>query len=331
MGDPAGIGPLVITEALEKSRSVLESHRVIVIGCGADLQRAAERLGRGWTPQPLPGVPWSSDPEVEPGRVGFVEASGGHWQASIPGEPTRAGGHLQVAAIDDALQLVEAKRAQAIVTGPVSKVAIVASGTPFTGHTEHLAKAAGLAADDVTMMFAGPHLRVALLTTHLALADVPRAITRRRVEGTILRLIEALERWWRVPNPKVVVLGLNPHAGEEGLFGTEELELLAPTVQALQEDERRCAGARIDGPVPSETGLRGVVEGRWDGAVALYHDQATIPCKLLDMGRSVNVTLGLPFLRTSVDHGVAYDAALTGQADPGSMIAALKLAAELTV
>jgi 4-hydroxythreonine-4-phosphate dehydrogenase len=179
------------------------------------------------------------------------------------------------------------------------------------------------------MIFIGPSLKVALVTTHLPLAEVPRALTVDRIAGTLSRVVTALRVLWRIDGPRVVVLGLNPHAGEDGLLGHEERAVITPAIARFRASPEAC-GAEVAGPAPSETGLRGVLEGRYDCAVAMYHDQATIACKLLEKGRSVNVTLGLPFVRTSVDHGVAYDAAASGTADPGSMIAALELAARLT-
>ena len=326
MGDPAGIGPLVTVAALDHFTELATTHRLIVIGSAAELARAAARSGCGWHPVELPSRPWDEPPPIERGRVGLIDIDDGAAELTQPGVATAAGGRLQIAAVDEAIAMVKAGEAEAIVTGPVSKVAITRAGIPFTGHTEHLARAAGGAPDGVTMMFAGEALRVALVTTHLPLGQVPAALTIDRISATIERVCDALARWWRILRPRVVVLGLNPHAGEEGLFGEEEAAVIAP---AIERARRRCGAAEITGPVSSEAGLRAVQAGRVDCAIAHYHDQATIGCKLLDMGRSVNVTLGLPFLRVSVDHGVAYDAARTGEADPGSMIAALRLAAKL--
>jgi 4-hydroxythreonine-4-phosphate dehydrogenase len=212
----------------------------------------------------------------------------------------------------------------------VSKIAITKAGVHFTGHTEHLARAAGIASDQVTMMFVGHSLRVALVTTHLPLRDVPAALTVERIAATLARVVTALRDWWGFKRPRVVVLGLNPHAGEEGLLGREEVEVIAPAIEAAASLPA-CQRALIEGPVPSEVGLRRAAAGLYDCAVAHYHDQATIPCKLLELGQTVNVTLGLPYLRTSVDHGVGYDAAATGDVDWGSMTDALRLAADLTI
>lgn len=330
MGDPAGVGPLVTVRALHLRPELSRTHQIAVIGTGPDLALAAERCETPWDPLALPPPPWTGSSEIPAGRIGLSRPEGLPETAPAePGRPTAAGGRAQLAFIDAALSALLKGGAEAIVTGPVSKIAICRACGPFTGHTEHLARAAGVDPEAVTMMFAGPRLRVALVTTHLPLSRVSAALTIVRVRGALERVAAALRGWWRIARPRIAVLGLNPHAGEEGLLGDEEAQVIAPAIEAF----RRTPGgedAEISGPMPSEVGLLGAWEGRFDCALALYHDQATIPCKLLERGRSVNVTLGLPFLRTSVDHGTAYDAAATGEADPGSMVAALDLAAELT-
>jgi 4-hydroxythreonine-4-phosphate dehydrogenase len=339
MGDPAGVGPLVTVQALARVPRVLESHRIVVVGTSADLEAAARTVGCEWdtTTISLPhrgrarvGVV-TNHLDIPPGRVGILVPEGVPDLAATPGHPTIEGGRAQLAFIDAALGLVTGGLADALVTGPVSKVSICRAlgGESFTGHTEHLARAAGVATDAVTMIFIGPRLRVALVTTHLPLADVPRALTVDRIAWTLSRVVTALRDRWRIDRPRVVVLGLNPHAGEDGILGSEERTVIAPAIARFRASPE-ARGAEVAGPAPSETGIRDVLEGRFDCAVAMYHDQATIACKLLEKGRSVNLTLGLPFVRTSVDHGVAYDAAASGTADPGSMIAALELAARLT-
>ena len=325
MGDPAGIGPLVTVAALHALPELLSSHRVVVVGCHPTLEGAAARLGLTWNATLAdPASPIA----IDAGELGLIEPPGASAEAHEPGVPTLRGGALQVAAIDIAAALVMDHRADAIVTGPVSKIAITRAGVPFSGHTEHLARAAGVSSDAVTMMFAGPKLKIALTTTHLPIRDVSGAVSVDRLLGTIRRVAEALFVWWGISRPRVVVLGLNPHAGEEGLIGDEETTVIAPAVDRARE---LIPNAAISGPVPSEVGLRRALEGAYDAVIAHYHDQATIPSKLIEMGRAVNVTLGLPFIRTSVDHGVAYDAAMSGVVDSGSMAAALMLAASLTL
>jgi 4-hydroxythreonine-4-phosphate dehydrogenase len=314
-------------EALALRPDLSVSNRIAVVGSRADLELAALRLARQWHPIELPSADHLVHLEI--GQIGLIQPDDISRDPAEPGHPTSEGARAQLAFIDTALAAVLAGHADALVTGPVSKIAICRECTPFSGHTEHLARAAGIEPDQVTMLFAGPKLRVALTTTHLPLVEVSAALTRERVQETLGRVVTSLRSWWAIPRPKVAVLGLNPHAGEEGLLGKEELQVIAPAIERFRQTSLGSM-AELTGPIPSEVGLRGAWEGRFDCVLAHYHDQATIPCKLLEMGRSVNVTLGLPFLRTSVDHGTAYDAAAAGKANPGSMVAALELAARLT-
>ena len=242
-----------------------------------------------------------------------------------PGHPTRAGGRAQLDYVDRAADAALAGAADAIVTAPVSKAAIADAhpGLAFVGHTEHLAARAG--SPPVAMMFHGPRLKVALVTTHIPLADVPRALTTARIVEVGVLLEDALVRWFGVARPRIAVAACNPHAGEGGMFGDEEGRLVVPAVRTLS----RRRGARYSGPVPADAVFRDAASGALDGVVALYHDQATVPVKLLDFRRAVNVTVGLPFVRTSVDHGVAYDLAGSGRAAPQSLRAAIRLAAEI--
>lgn len=332
VGDPAGVGPLVTVGGISSLPGVTRSHQVLVIGSRASLRQAADRLCHEWADDAIPLPPWreGAPPEIGVGRVGVIEPAGVELAPPRPGEPTPEGGRLQLVSIDLAVELVRAGLARAMVTGPVSKIAISNTGFHFTGHTEHLARAAGLAPDQVTMMFVGHRLRVALVTTHLPIAEVPSALNTERIAGTLGRVVTALRSWWGFRRPRVAVLGLNPHAGEEGLLGREEVDVIAPAIEAASSIPE-CEGALIEGPLPSEVGLRRAAAGLYDCAVAHFHDQATIPCKLLEQGQTVNVTLGLPYLRTSVDHGVGYDAAASGEVDWGSMTDALRLAADLTI
>jgi 4-hydroxythreonine-4-phosphate dehydrogenase len=239
-----------------------------------------------------------------------------------PGRPTPAAGRSQCDAIDRALQCVTSRSADALVTGPVSKHAIASAGIPFVGHTEHLQQRTG--APFVVMLFAGPRLRTALVTTHLAIRDVPAALTVSAIRDTIVVAARAMREQFAIVKPRVVVAGLNPHAGEGGMFGDEEERVIGPAVAeatALLADD-----ATLRGPVAAEAAFRQARDGAWDLVVAMFHDQATIASKLLDFGDAVNVTLGLPIVRTSVDHGTGYDIAGRGVADPRGMIAAMRLA-----
>jgi 4-hydroxythreonine-4-phosphate dehydrogenase len=222
-----------------------------------------------------------------------------------------------VRAVEDAQQ----KRVDAIATAPINKEAFRLAGLPWNGHTDLLAHLTGTR--DVAMMFYSDALRVVLATVHIALADVPRALTRESLEATIALTARELPRFG-VAAPRIAVAGLNPHAGEHGLFGREEETAIAPAIAAA-----RGRGIDVSGPFPADTVFVRARRGQFDVVVACYHDQGLIPVKLVAFGQAVNVTLGLPIVRTSVDHGTAFDIAGKGVADPESMIAAVLLAARL--
>ena len=224
---------------------------------------------------------------------------------------------LIVRAVDDAM----AGRVAAVVTAPISKEAFSLAGLPWRGHTDLLAHLTR--SPFVAMMFESPALRVVLATVHVALRDVPALITRDRIERTVRLTAAELPRFG-IERPRMAVAGLNPHAGEHGLMGTEEDEAIVPALGACRDD-----GLDVAGPLPPDTVFSRAARGEFDAVVACYHDQGLIPVKLLAFGESVNVTLGLPIIRTSVDHGTAFDIAGRGIADPGSMIQAVRLAARL--
>jgi 4-hydroxythreonine-4-phosphate dehydrogenase len=209
----------------------------------------------------------------------------------------------------------------AIATAPINKEAFRLAGLPWAGHTDLLAHLTG--AERVAMMFHSDVLRVVLATLHIPLIEVPRALTRESLEGTIALTAGEMPRFG-VSAPRIGVAGLNPHAGEHGLFGDEEERVMAPAISAC-----RARGIDVSGPFPADTLFGRAVRGEFDVVVACYHDQGLIPVKLLAFGQAVNVTLGLPIVRTSVDHGTAFDIAGRGVADPRSMIAAVRLAARL--
>ena len=224
-------------------------------------------------------------------------------------------------AIVRATEDARAGRVQAIVTAPINKAAFAAAGFPWRGHTDLLAHLCGV--PEVAMMFWSDRLRVVLATVHIPLAEVPRALTRERLLGTIRLTAQSLPRFGVVA-PRLAVAGLNPHAGESGLLGAEEEAIVVPTVTAARSE-----GIDISGPFPADTIFVRAARGEFDAVVALYHDQGLIPVKLLAFGRAVNVTLGLPIVRTSVDHGTAFDIARQGVADEGSLVEAVLLAARL--
>jgi len=238
--------------------------------------------------------------------------------------PGRLSGEAGRAAYDAILRAVDAamsRRVDAIATAPINKEALRLAGLPWNGHTDLLAHLTG--APHVAMMFHSEALRVVLATVHIALADVPRALTSDALQATIDLTARELPRFG-ITHPRIAVAGLNPHAGEHGLFGVEETTAIAPAIEAC-----RARGVDVSGPFPADTLFVRARRGEFDVVVACYHDQGLIPVKLVAFGQAVNVTLGLPIIRTSVDHGTAFDIAGKGVADPESMIAAVLLAAKL--
>jgi 4-hydroxythreonine-4-phosphate dehydrogenase len=298
-GDPAGIGPEVTLKALARPE-VRALGDIAVAGDPAHLERTARELG-------LPA------PErVEPaGDAGAVR----------PGQLSAEGGAAAVAAITRAVELIQAGTYDALVTAPINKEAIRLAGFPWPGHTELLAELAGAA--DVRMLLVTDRLRVVHVTTHRSLRGAIEAATRDRVLRTIELGAGGMRRLG-VERPRVAVAGLNPHAGEGGLFGDEELREIGPAVEAS-----RAAGFDVSGPLPPDTVFWRASGGEFDLVVAMYHDQGHIPVKLSGFDEGVNVTLGLPFPRSSVDHGTAFDIAGRGVARWQSMAAAIRVGARL--
>jgi 4-hydroxythreonine-4-phosphate dehydrogenase len=243
-------------------------------------------------------------------------------RARTPGRLDPANSRYVIEVLERAIRGCLAGEFDAMVTAPVQKSVINDAGIVFTGHTEFLAEAAK--APHVVMMLVGGGLRVALATTHLALSEVPRAITREGLIRTLQVLDADLRKRFRISRPRILVAGLNPHSGESGHFGTEDEEIIAPALA-----DARAKGIDASGPLPADTLFVPERLKRADCVLAMYHDQGLPVLKYASFGRGVNVTLGLPFVRTSVDHGTALDLAGTGSADPGSLIEAVKLAIEL--
>lgn len=307
VGCPCGIGPEVTASALS---AVTAKHPAVSFVVHGDAGALADAGA-------LRGVRWG-----EMTRVRIAPASALSAADRRPGPSTLAAGGAQLVAFDAALDTVIAGAADALVTGPVDKASVTRSGTAFLGHTEHLSRRCGAAR--AVMMFAGPRLRTSLVTTHRPIARLSAELTRDAVRETALITARSLVTWFGIPLPRVVVCGLNPHAGEGGLIGRDEIDVIAPAVE-----EARAAlgpGVELAGPMGAESAYRKAKDGRFDAVVAMFHDQATIASKLLDFGDAVNVTLGLPIIRTSVDHGTGADIAGRGVADEGGMVAALEMA-----
>ena len=325
MGDPAGIGPEIIVKALSKLRGsrVRQLCRPVVIGNLAVIEKAAKRLK---SPIEIRSI---ADPEsAGASRAGIdvMDIKNADLSRRVIGRPNAACGRAAVEAIRTAVRLAMDRRVAAIVTAPISKEALRAAGYPYPGHTELLAELSG--ANEVGMLMVASqlsrHLRILLATTHLAMRDVPERLTRERVRSAIRLAHAAATRYFGLRRPRLAVTGLNPHAGEGGLFGREEIEMIRPAVEAARRN-----GIPVVGPKPADSLIRQAFEGKYDLVVAMYHDQALIPIKLMGFGRAVNVTVGLPFVRTSPDHGTAYDIAGKGIADPGSLIEAIRMAVML--
>lgn len=312
VGDPAGIGPEVSVAA---SLRFMDAHSIVLVG-------SAEQLVPMCPPETVVG----GFEDARPGRLVVVDMGSVSRATRSLARASAEAGESALRALDAATERVMRDPKAVLVTGPVSKEAIVLSGVPFTGQTEFVAQKAGLRPDDVSMLFLGPRLNTALATTHLGVRELSAAVTHARVERAIRHLSGALRRLG-IASPHVLVTGLNPHAGEGGLFGTEDLDVIAPAVASARASENAHGlSLRVEGPLPAEAAYRAAADKRCDGVVAMFHDQATIASKLLDWGHAVNVTWGLPFVRTSVDHGVAYDIAGTGVASAEGMIAAMELA-----
>ena len=244
---------------------------------------------------------------------------------AVPGRADPAHAPHVIAAIAEAVALVRAGRAAALCTAPIHKAALIEGADfPHPGHTEYLAHLGGVAEERAVMMLACDTLRVVPATIHIPLAEVPAALDAHRLRTVIEVTHAALRRDFGLAAPRLAVAGLNPHAGEDGKIGREEIEVIVPVLEAL-----RAGGMEIAGPLPADTMFHAAARARYDAAICMYHDQALIPIKTVDFAGGVNVTLGLPFVRTSPDHGTAFDIAGRGVADPTSMIAALRLAARM--
>src|ERR1700690_3870522 len=308
MGDPAGIGPEIVARALAERPDA----NVIVFGDAGVLARAAQSAGVA--------APVSA-------RIRAVTAL--RSDEVTPGKPNDASGRAQLACLTAATDAALAGEVSALVTAPISKEWIARAGFTFPGHTEYLAARAGVR--EFAMMLAGPTLRVTVVTTHVPLRDVPRLLTAEGIVSAIWLTANALARSFGIAQPRVAVAGLNPHAGEAGRFGDEEERLVRPAVE-IARGRLGAAGvhATVTGPLVPDSVFRQAAHGEFDAVVALYHDQGLIPLKLLHFDDGVNLTLGLPFVRTSPDHGTAYDIAGTGRARPQSFLAAFDLAGTMS-
>jgi len=287
-GDPNGIGPEVVQRALIARVEAGHPVNAVVYGDAGAMARAVSEFGG-------PALEVVQPPASEPVEVGAIRM---------------------------AVEACRSGRCAAMVTGPIHKARLMQQGFTHPGHTDFLGELCGV--ERPVMAFVGGRVRVVLVTVHLPLAQVPQAVTTERVLHTIEAADRALKQQLGLTSPRLAVCGLNPHAGDDGVLGQEEVTQIAPAVA-----EARRRGIRCEGPISAEAAFCDAVSGKNDMVVAMYHDQGLAPLKALDFGRTVNWTLGLPIIRTSVDHGTAYDIAWSGQASPSSMLAAIELAESL--
>jgi 4-hydroxythreonine-4-phosphate dehydrogenase len=312
LGDPAGIGPEIVAKSWER-REALGFPPFFAVG---DLE-AVEAVWGG----PVEAI-------ADPGEAAqcfrhalpVIRVGGG---SSInPGAPDLDGARNALDALEIAVGLTRSGAASGLVTGPVSKSQLYAIGFTHPGQTEFVAERCGVSCDVAAMMLVGPTLRTVPVTVHVALRDVPNVLTAERIIAKARVTIRGLQRQFGIERPRIAVAGLNPHAGENGSLGREEQEIIIPAIERLRED-----GFDVMGPYPADTMFHERARARYDAALCMYHDQALVPLKTLHFDDGVNMTLGLPIVRTSPDHGTAFPIAGRDEANPGAMIAALRVAA----
>jgi len=311
LGDPAGVGPEIAAKAWAR-REAEGLAPFFVVG---DV-RSIEAVWDG----PIARI---SDPSEARAAFGAalpliqLEDAG----EIVPGHPNIAGARCSLDSLELAVGLTRSGAAAAIVTGPVSKAQLYGIGFVHPGQTEFVAERCGIARENVVMMLAGPTLRTVPITTHIPLKDVPDAISVELIVSRARTTERGLARDFGIERPRLVIAGLNPHAGERGALGREEIDIVIPAIERLREE-----GIEIEGPLAADTMFHPRARARYDAALCLYHDQALIPLKTLHFDEGVNITLGLPIVRTSPDHGTAFGIAGKDAADPGATIAAIQLA-----
>ncbi|HXC74096.1 MAG TPA: 4-hydroxythreonine-4-phosphate dehydrogenase PdxA [Sphingomicrobium sp.] len=313
LGDPAGIGPEVLAKCWD-NRAAFALPPFVAIGD----PRSIEAVWDG--PIEIITDPNEADSAFDVGLPLLQLLSA---EDTVPGHPSVAGAHCSLDSLELAVGLARSGSAAAVVTGPVSKEQLYAIGFAHPGQTEFVAERCGVSSANVAMMLAGPTLRTIPVTTHVELADVPRELTSGLIEARARAVLRGLQRGFGIADPRLAVAGLNPHAGEGGQLGREEIEIIAPAIAALAAE-----GWRVTGPHPADTLFHAAARAKYDAALCMYHDQALIPVKALHFEDAVNVTLGLPIVRTAPDHGTAFDIAGQDRADPRPMAAAIRMAAE---
>ncbi len=326
MGDPTGVGPEIIMKAWLEGQLSTGQRPMIVAGDGAVLQRAASIFGAEVTVEALEdGVSEAlASHRLVCGERSLLLKNLSQLPAAnlVYGAPDLACGQAMIRYIEWACDRCLSGEVAAMVTAPVNKQALRAAGCEAPGHTELLAARCGV--EKVVMMLAGCRLRVCLVTTHLPYSAVPAALSPEEILATVQISDAALRRYFALESPRLAVLALNPHAGEGGQFGDEEQRLITPAIEAARQQ-----GIDASGPHSADALFHFAVQGAYDAVICMYHDQGLIPLKLLHFDDGVNVTLGLPIIRTSVDHGTAYDLAGSGRASEKSLLAAVALADQM--
>jgi 4-phospho-D-threonate 3-dehydrogenase / 4-phospho-D-erythronate 3-dehydrogenase len=317
MGDPRGIGPEVVAKALARD-SLFQICSPFILGDLNVLQRTIETLGLG-----MKAVKVEVSPHFKPlpGALPVLSLSDLAPEKGSGEIPAAEGARASFLYVEKAGKMAMEGQVEAVVTAPVSKEAISRAGIPFQGHTEYFAGISGT--KEFVMMLTGDRLKVALVTTHLALNEVSKALNEEKVLSVIEITGQGLQDYFGLKTPRIAVTALNPHAGEGGLFGKEE-RIISRAIQRAGD-----RGLAVSGPWPADSLFHRAVQGEFDAVVCMYHDQGLIPLKLIHFDNAVNVTLGLPFIRTSVDHGVAYDIAGKGVASSRSLEEAILLAAKM--
>jgi 4-hydroxythreonine-4-phosphate dehydrogenase len=318
MGDPTGIGPEIIVKALSM-KEPFQICRPFVFGDRKVLSKTIEMLGLTTTVEVFERIP---EEGYLPQRIFLSPLSQLEVDSLRFGKPNRECGKAMVKYVEEAVHWVRSGKLDAITTCPINKQAINSAGYPFAGHTELLAHL--VQASSVAMMFLGSRWKVVLVTTHLPLKEVSKWVTSDRILSTIRMTDEGLKKYFGVPHPKIAILGLNPHSGEEGLLGEEEKMEIIPAIILA-----RSQGVKVEGPFPADSFFNLSTPTPFDAVISMYHDQGLIPVKMADFKEAINFTLGLPFIRTSVGHGTAYDIAGKGLADPTNLIKAILTAANL--
>jgi 4-hydroxythreonine-4-phosphate dehydrogenase len=317
MGDAAGVGPEVIAMALTKD-DLRARVRVVVIGDASVMADAARIVGADLPVEAISAI----DPDALDGEAIWVLDLQNRPLSSLTrGTLDPLNGKAAFEYVDRAVTLALANEIDAIATAPLNKEALKLAGYPYPGHTEALAELCGLTDDDITMLLASPRLRVSHVSTHCSMLQAVAAVTTERV-AQVARLTAAAVAPLVTRPPKIALAGINPHAGEHGLFGSEDEREIRPAAELLRSE-----GIDADGPVSPDSVFLRALNGDFDAVVAMYHDQGHIPSKLAGFHDTVNITLGLPIIRTSVDHGTAFDLAGSGKARPDNMIVAIDLAA----